>query len=231
LKKVWTLFLTFFFGSFLCAYAAEVANFVDFGFSPDGTIYMFGEYGVKEGTLTPWARMYIVDVAKNDFVQGGILTYRHDAKVVAGHDGEGALYAIVGQNPDITRRYGMNYLKQGTPLYISLLNGHDTATQLVEFRDFENGSAYKAVLDMQYSGLRGAAKSSFDIRVERRLKNGTTNTYRVGDRSIQRANVNSYSVKKVFINRASNSIVFIIEMKLAAADGQDVRYMVETLAM
>ena len=51
--------------------AGDVASFVDLGFSENGKIYMFAQYGVDEHTLRPWSELYIVDVERNDFVPGG----------------------------------------------------------------------------------------------------------------------------------------------------------------
>ena len=49
--------------------AGDSASFADLGFSPDGSYYMFAQYGVRTGTLRPWADLFLVDVARNNFVR------------------------------------------------------------------------------------------------------------------------------------------------------------------
>ena len=56
------------------ALAGDAAVFVDGGFSSDGSVYLFGQYGKTDKSFRGWAEIYTVDVAKNDFVKGG--TYK-----------------------------------------------------------------------------------------------------------------------------------------------------------
>jgi predicted secreted protein len=211
--------------------AGDVASFVDLGFSADGAIYMFGEYGIEGATLRPWANLNIVDVRKNDFVTGGRLVYKHNDIVAAGHDGEGALLAIVGQNPAITKLYGMSYLKQGVPLYVSLLEGHTAGGEAINFRDFDRGATYRASLISLTEGSGRNVWSSFYINVERTDRDGTKKTYRVGSPEIKRTQVTSYSIKKVSVKPETDALIFVIEMRLPLGSGPDIRYMVEALSM
>ena len=90
LKKIlWTLFILVITGA-VFIWAGDTAAFVDLGFSPDGRTYAFAQYGVQSGTLKPWAELFVVDVARNEFVSGGRLSYVHDSPVIAGQDGSGA---------------------------------------------------------------------------------------------------------------------------------------------
>jgi predicted secreted protein len=103
-------------------WAGDSASFVDLGFSPDGRIYMFAQYGVRSGTLRPWADLFVVDVPRNNFVGGGRISYTHDSPVLAGQDGSGALYRIIARNAAMADQYGVSFLRQGQPLYIALDN-------------------------------------------------------------------------------------------------------------
>ena len=66
--------------SSLLLFAGDVANLVNLGFSPDGMTYAFGEYGITDQTYRSYAEIYIVDVAKNDFVKSGIPRLKPPAK-------------------------------------------------------------------------------------------------------------------------------------------------------
>ncbi|MCL2880705.1 MAG: DUF2259 domain-containing protein, partial [Treponema sp.] len=141
-------FLCFAVGMLLSAsavWAGDAASFVDLGFSPDNTVYMFGQYGVQSGTLKPWADIFTVDIARNNFVNGGKISYIHDSSVVAGNDGAGALYRLITQNSAFANQYRISYLNVGQPLYIAV-NGAGNPGESIEFRDFTSGNSYKANL-------------------------------------------------------------------------------------
>jgi predicted secreted protein len=210
-------------------WAGDIASFVDLGFSPDGRTYMFGQYGVQSQTLKPWADLFVIDVARNDFVPGGKISYIHNIPVSGGQDGSGALYRLISQNAELARRYGVSFLLQGHPLYISLSNHPKTSTETVEFRDFEQNRSYRAVLVTHNEGAGEALRSSFYITLERTNRDGTKNTYAAGSPEISRARISSYGIKKIMIAPGERSMVFVIEMRKPNADAFDVRYMVEVL--
>ncbi|MDR1929550.1 MAG: DUF2259 domain-containing protein [Treponema sp.] len=206
-------------------WAGDTAVFVDLGFSPDGRIYMFAQYGVQSGTLKPWAELYVIDVPANAFVPGGKISYVHDSPVTAGQNGSGALYRLIARNAALAERHGISFLRQGQPLYISLENGvFPPGGETIEFRDFEKGVSFKAVLSAATETY--GAKSSFHISLER----SGGKSYRVGNPQIKRPNVVSYRIRKVITAPRDGAMVFVIEMKKTNPAGSaDIRYMVETL--
>lgn len=208
-------------------WAGDSASFVDFGFSPDGRIYMFAQYGVQSGTLRPWADLFVVDVPRNNYVNGGRISYTHDSPVLAGQDGSGALYRIIARNAALADQYGVSFLRQGQPLYIALDNDPPPSGETIEFRDFESGNFYRAVLVPFVEGSGESLKSSFYINLEKISSGGTRKTYTVGTPQLKRPLIASYRIKKVMIAPRDGSIVFVIEMKKQAADSYDIRYMIE----
>ena len=56
----------------LSVFAGDVAEYTDLGFSPDGKYFVFAQYGVTDKDFEPYAEIYTVDVAKNDFLKNGI---------------------------------------------------------------------------------------------------------------------------------------------------------------
>ena len=215
-----------------CLWAGDTAIFVDLGFSPDGKIYMFGQYGIQSGSLKPWADLYVVDVPTNNFVTGGKISYVHTSPVVAGQDGAGALYRLVAKNAALAEKYKVDYLFQGQPLYISLENGLGGQNkESIEFRDFESGSSYKATLVPYIEGTGAQLKSSFYINLEHTAKNGTKKTYVVGTPQLKRPLIASYNIRKVMIAPKDGSMIFVIEMKKQSDSGYDIRYMVEAIRL
>jgi predicted secreted protein len=208
-------------------WAGDAASFVDLGFSPDGRIYMFAQYGVRSGTLQPWADLFVVDVPRNNFVSGGRISYTHDSPVLAGQDGSGALYRIIARNAAMAEQYGVSFLRQGQPLYIALDNDPPPSGEAIEFRDFESGNSYHASLVPYVEGSGENLKSSFYINLENTPRNGARRTYTVGTPQLKRPLIAAYRIKKVMIAPHDGSIIFVIEMKRQTAGGYDIRYMVE----
>ena len=213
-------------------WAGDTATFVDLGFSPDGKIYMFAQYGVQSGTLKPWADLFVVDVPRNNFVSGGRASYVHDMPVVSGQNGSGALFRLIAQNASLAERHGVNYCFQGQPLFIDLGSESPSGAQPpVEFRDFESGVSYRATLVSNAEGSGSDLKSSFFINLDRIARDGSVKTYTVGTPKVKRPIVTSYSVKKVMIAPHDGSMIFLIEMKIQDGANINVRYMVEALRL
>jgi predicted secreted protein len=229
-KKIFFLTAGTLFLGIFALWAGDTASFVDLGFSPDGRTYMFAQYGVQSGTLKPWADMFIVDVAKNEFVSGGRISYTHDTPVSAGTDGSAAFYRLISRNTAVADRYGVNFLRPGIPLYIALdTNSGSPQGESIEFRNFERSLSYKARLAPSTEGSGNSLKSSFYINLEETSASGGRKTYTVGNPGIKRPLIATYKMKKVIVAPEGNSIIFVIEMRKQAASGYDTRYMVETL--
>jgi predicted secreted protein len=227
-----TCFFSLIVFSLLCAadiFAGDVASFVDLGFSEDGKIFMFAQYGVSEDSLKPWADMRIIDIRANDFIPNGRFNYTHTDRIAAGQDGSGALFRLIARNAQVIERYAIPFLHQGIPLYISLLNGHTPGGDSIDFRDFEGEVTYTAKIVPYIEGYGETLRSSFFIELRRTDKEGVPRTFTVGTPSVKRSGVESYSIKKALVAPNRSSIIFVIEMRVQNGNGPDIRYMVETL--
>jgi predicted secreted protein len=210
-------------------WAGDTATFVDLGFSPDGRTYAFAQYGVQSGTLRPWAELFVVDVPQNNFVSGGRVSFVHDRPIAAGQDGSGALYNIVTRNSALTTRYGVNFLNQGQPLFISLDEPSSPPAYSIEFRDFNSSASYRATIVPTIEGSGASLTSSFQINLERTAGDGSKRSFVVGSPSVKRPQIVSYRMRKVLISPNSGSLIFIIEMRRQNGPDYDTRFMVEAL--
>lgn len=212
----------------LLLWAGDTAVFVDLGFSADGRTYMFGQYGVQPETLKPWADVYVVDVASNNFVTGGRVSYVHDSPVTAGHDGAGALYRIIARNSALADRHHIGYLRQGQLLYVAIEGGGSAYGETIEFRYFEKGINFTAALSSNVYDVGGP---SFSIRLERRNSDGSARSYLVGNPGTRRPGVLSYRIHRILASPDNDALIFVIEMKRQNSGNVDIRYMVETLKL
>ncbi|MDR3021018.1 MAG: DUF2259 domain-containing protein [Treponema sp.] len=228
-KKVITSFVLLMCVSAL--WAGDTAIFVDLGFSPDGRTYMFGQYGVLSSSLKPWAEIYVVDVASNNFVPNGRISFTQEAPIQAGQDGSGVFYQLLANNMQIANRYRINFQNQGLPLYISRNDNLSDRGENIDFRDFISGKTYNAQLHPSISGSGMNTRSQFHINLDVISTNNHSRNYTVGTPQFVRQRILSYNFKRVIIDARGESVIFVIEMKQAADGGHNIRYMVEALRL
>ena len=212
--------------------AGDAAIFVNLGFSPDGAYYMFAQYGVRSGTLRPWADLSVIDVARNDFVQGGRLSYIHDRPIVAGQDGMGAMHSLIARNARTAERHNIIFPNQGQPLYIALCGGPAFEGEEISFRDFTSGIRYRARLTETVIGEGNNVRSSFFISLTATDEHdGRVTTHTIGTPQLWRPLILSYRIRKVLIAPTGDSLIFVIQMRERAGNTHNIRYMVEALRL
>jgi len=212
-------------------WAGDSAVFVDLGFSSDGRMYMFGQYGVLSPSLRPWADLFVVDVASNTFAQNGKVSLIENAPIKAGQDGSGVLHRLVANNSTLSNRYSINFQNQGLPLYISRDENPPSCGETIDFRDFLSGKSYKAQLISTITGSGQNAKSQSYINLEVNSPNSQFKTYKVGTPNFVRQGIVQYNFKRVLIDSTGSSVIFVIEMMRASNNGYDIRYMVEAVKL
>ncbi|GHV76721.1 hypothetical protein AGMMS49942_15420 [Spirochaetia bacterium] len=225
-RKSFSLVVAVFVFGALHLWAGDTASFVDLGFSPNGKVYVFGQYGVKAITLLPWADLAVVDVSMNDFMPGGRVSLTHTQPISPGQDGSGVLHQLLSQNNALTAKFEINFLQQGYPLYIAPERAEQTP---IEFRDFQTGASYRASLTQQIEGSGSTLVSSFHINLEKTGPGGTRKSYIVGTPRLKRPLITSYGVRKVIRAPKDDSLIFVIEIRKPNDGGFDIRYMVEAI--
>jgi len=60
------------------AQAGDFSTLEPLGFSADGSVFAFEEYGIQDGSGFPYANRFYIDTAKDDFVPGGSMRIRSD---------------------------------------------------------------------------------------------------------------------------------------------------------
>jgi len=229
-KTVFILFILLL-TSVSALWAGDSAVFVDLGFSPDGRMYMFGQYGVLSPSLRPWADLYVVDVTSNTFVPNGRVSLVENTPIKAGQDGSGILHRLVANNSTLSNRYCINFQNQGLPLYISRDENPPPRGEKIDFRDFLSGKSYNAQLISTITGSEQNARSQFFINLEVNSPNSQCRTYKVGSPNFVRQGIVQYNFKRVLIDSSGSSIIFVIEMMRATNNGYDIRYMVEAVRL
>lgn len=206
-------------------YAGDVANFVNLGFSADGSKFAFGVHGVKDRTYQAYAQIYLIDAKTNDFLENGVFktsptraTYALNSKTV--------FLDLQHRASPYLKKYGILQEKEGRPLYSQTEETREDNTLI--FRDFETGTEYTVVL---HSKNVNTTESSFHITCDVITTNGSKRSYKVGHPEVVRKGTKSYSVKKIIIDGTASTLVFVVEKKEHEKGGDSVRYMVEVVKM
>ena len=215
-------------GGTSAATAGDIATFVNLGFSGDAGYFMFAQYGVDADSSQPYADLWVVDVDDNDFAAGGVARFSGTKPVDPGVTGEGALFRLLFDRAESTKRYAIDHLESGRLVYI-LLDG-DQPLEEIAFRDFVAGRSYRVALEQSVTGEGREALSSFHLSLS--IENGANVRNRVvGHPEIRRRGVLSYTIRQILVAPVGDALVFVIERHEANGAGVDVSYMVETVAL
>ncbi len=209
------------------AFAGDVAQFTNLGFSEDSRYFMFGQFGVKERSSAPYAEVFVVDVPANDFTRQGVRKVAYTGAVDPGNNGQGALFNLMCDSLGLTRQYRIDHLQTGRLLYLLVDGGPENDT--LEFRDFMTGRTYTVNLVQSATSTDGSVSSSFRVRLSISEKDGRVQNLEVGNPGIHRAGVKSYHIKQIILAPDGKSHVLVIQRAEQDTMGSNIRYMVEAV--
>lgn len=219
----------------LSVFAGDVAEYTDLGFSPDGKYFVFAQYGVTDKDFEPYAEIYTVDVAKNDFVKDAVFKSL-PGKSKTGKNGLSVFEELYNKNESTLKKYSGEKASLETTLY---LRGPESkgSTEEITFKDFVNSSEEKELfytinLVKHISGKGKNLKSSFFIGLEQKDAEGNILSRKViGNPDFERKNVSDYTIRRIIADKTGKSIVFEIEKRIEDEKGTSFRYMVETFIL
>lgn len=202
-------------------YAGDIANFVNLGFSADGTKFAFGQYGLQDKTYRAYAEIYAVDIGTNTFLQNGIFR-TSPSKQTEGKESKSTFLALQNRAQVALSKWDISETRQGRVLYAQ--TEATAGNQTLFFRDFQTSDEYTVVLN---TAQKSKTESSFYLTVEKTKPNGTKIQKQVGRPDYIRSGVKNYSVKRILMDDTTHAMIFIIEKNEYASSGDSFRYMVE----
>ena len=214
--------------SMMAAYAGDVANFVNLGFSPDGARFSFGQYGITDGDYRSYADIFCVDVAKNDFLKDGTFSTPPSAST-AGKDSKGIFGSLQNNSSAYLKKNNIDSALQGRALYVQAED--EPKLKNISFRDFETSKAYAIKVNTLVEGTLEKVQASFYLTVEMTAADGKVTRKTVGLPGFMRRGVKDYLVRRIITDDSGKSLIFIIEKTLVGAKGSSSRFMVETLRL
>lgn len=231
MKKLLLSGLIFVAAAFM-TFAGDAAAFVDLGFSSDGKTYVFAEYGKTDHNFQGYAEIYTVDVAKNDFIDGGVFRTLPSSATTS-KNGKKVYEELYSKASWYLKRYNLQKADADNLLYVR--DDTKTGDSEIVFKDFETSTSDRSIyyhikLEKNVVGTGSDLKSSFFIGVEKQDENGHVIASNiVGSPDIKRKLVVDYVIDRIFSDKSGRNLVFVVEKKLADSSGTSIRYMVETI--
>lgn len=210
-------------------FAGDVATFVNLGFSPDSNYYMFGFYGHDITSARPYAEIFVVDTRNNSFVSNGVFRGTYAVAPQPGLNPAGAFYRLFGEAVALAKRYNIDHLNQGRPVYIFLDAGEREDT--ISFRDFKDNTLWDVSLRKVIEERGTSVSSSFGVQFSLTRTDGRKLSYNAGNPQIKRSNVVDYAVQQVLVAPDNKTVIFVIDRAEKLGNTVAVRYMVETIRL
>lgn len=212
-------------------FAGDVATFVDLGFTDDGNYYLFGQYGKIDKKFQGWAEIYQVDIAKNDYVDGGVFRTKPSA-VTSDKTGKEVYESLEAKSYFYLKDYKSTPANADHILYI-LDDVNKKGTDEIIFTDFRGSNldspdTFYIKLNPSFSGKGKNIKSSFYINLEKKDSEGNIIfSKKVGNPDIARKGVYNYKIERIFCDNSEKNLIFVIEKMIEDDSGISVRYMIE----
>ena len=212
-------------------FAGDSAVFVDEGFSSDGKVYVFGQYGTTDKSFQGWAELYAVDIEKNDYIDGEFYRIK-PSSVTKNKKGKDLYGDLVGKSYFDYKKYNLKHATADKVLYIRESEAKG-ATEEILFKDFVSSVSadqafYSVKLFPTVKGSGANAKSSFYIELVKKDSDGNVlASQKIGNPQIERKGVLSYKIERILCSNDGSSIVFNIGKTCEDKTGVNIRFMVE----
>lgn len=213
------------------SFAGDAAAFKDIGFSDDGKIYVFGQYGMTDVKFRPYAEIYAVDVEKNEYVPGRAFKSSESKSDKSGREAYEELYARYSSE---IAKYGCAAASSDDTLYV-MENESKDGSEEISFKNYGDENSlercdYSVRLVPTFEGSGRNCKSRFyiDLSIQ---KSGTEKKYKVGSPERMRAGVTGYKIVRIVRDAKRTSLVFVVEKTVEDQTGTSIRYMVETVKL
>ncbi len=215
------------------SFAGDAAAFKDIGFSSDGKIYVFGQYGKTDVKYQPYAEIYTIDVEKNEYVPGGVYKNLEDNSLRSGSQ---VYEDLLAKHFLDLNKYNCKSASVDDVIYV-LESESKKGVDEIEFKNYgDNGESkrltYNVRLVPTFYGRGKDLRSSFYIDVNVRDNSGNSvQSYTVGSPDIKRKGVSAYKIVRIFRDSAKSGLVFVVEKTVEDSTGTSIRYMVETVKL
>lgn len=214
----------------LSLYAGDRAEFVNLGFSSDGDLFMYGQYGVNSLNDGMFADLKVVelqtDTLRSDLGQSRL--YR--CMIYPEQTGREALYESLKEYAtDKGSLVTIDHLSTGRLLYKQIPG--EKSDEGIMFRDFSSGIDYSIAVTQRSAGEGSEIKSSLVLSVYQDMDIGEDKRYSVGMMTGYMPGISGFQIKQVLLSPDSRFLLIVVQYEQYREDGNDVRYMVRSVEL
>lgn len=216
-------------------FAGDVATFVEGGWSSDGEIFVFGQYGKTDKSFQGWAELIEVDIAKNDYAKNGYFSIKPSA-VTAGKNGREVYESLEAKSFFSTKPLNLKKTEPDQILYLCE-DPSKKGLDVITFKDFlgssiDNPTSFTVTMNPTVTGSGANAKSSFYILIEKKDASGKViASQKVGNPEISRKGITNYKIEQILSDKTGKKMIFVVEKTMEDKTGLNVRYMVEACVL
>ena len=199
--------------------SGDIAEFVSLGWSDNYNYYAFGQYGVQDGSGFPYAEIYVLDVAKNEFVKNGSFNNRVETDTTS-LTGLQMLVNLRQQVDSLFAKYDISELKSFKILFPVSNEQQKTASF-----SLKNGKELRLNLAQKSRGEIHEYTSESAFHVE--INSGEKTKCTIGNINRFRRGVINYNINRVLSDPGEKHFVVVIQKQMLGFEGPSIRYMVE----
>ena len=213
------LILTLFVAGHL--WAGDTATFLSVGCSEDFRYYAFAQYGVQDGSGFPYAELYIVDVAENNFVPNGVVKHVWKEEDLA--QGIHVLLNTRAATDSILSAYHISERFQMRPVVAPA----DSQRTAVRWQN-KDGEIIHVSMHQESRGepAQYSSEAAFSLHLA-----APQDTLTIGQKSRFRDHIVRYDIDRVLTNEKQTAYLFVLRMAQIGFEGPSIRFMVETVML
>lgn len=199
--------------------AGDSSTFISVGWSLDYNYYAFAQYGEEDGSGFPYAELYVVDVAGNAFVNGGMWKESWTDLESSSVRGIHVYSALLLQADSLLQKFGIH-----PDIQVDQIKPKNNNFEIKWLSQSKKEFSLQLLQKTNDKNLLSSASAAFNLKLSTREKTKT-----IGNIKRFRKSVLNYEIDHVLASPQGHSLIVVVRMIQTGYEGPSIRYMVETL--
>ena len=208
--------------------AGDRAEFINLGFSDDGSIFLYGQYGKDAEGRYLYADIIAHSIDEDRRVDELTISRQYPIRQFSGQSGVNALLMSLREHAS-SHALPINYTNTGSVLFFQL-PGQD-AGELVTFTDYADMTLYTVSLTIRPKEREPGTNATIQLTLFRELRNGTKSRFSTGSLLEPLEGVYEFHIKQVVLSPDRTKIVIVIQTRVFNEEDGDEDYRYTVYAM
>ncbi len=208
--------------------AGDRAEFINLGFSDDGSIFLYGQYGKDTEGRYLYADIIAHSLVDDQRVDEMTISRQYPMRQFSGQSGLNALLMGLREHAS-SYSLPINYTNTGSVLFFQL-PGQD-AGELVTFTDYADMTLYTVSLTIRPKERKPGTDATILLTLFRELRDGTKSRFSTGSLLEPLEGIYEFHIKQAVLSPDRSGIIVVIQTRVFnEADGdEDYRYTVYSI--